>query len=259
MGKAIGFTGSRRAALLVLALLGLSAPASALQIAEGDFIGVFVKDGTEVVVNLGPAQVGEMPPLPASLFAGPPFNGSLVGVKVVGMAVTDLDRTVNCCGGTFPQPNIVYTCADSNPMPTDDQIELAANAVDQAGAGANTWFNFLRQLGGTDSEVISTSELFSYTNVLGLGTDAIANSFTFSIAGVVEGDGTLALGVFEAVRGYEFAGGPPTEYIPVATLSLDGTDVTFEPAPEASQALLLLVGIAALWGGARVRRSSDLR
>ena len=200
-----------------------------------------------------------MPPLPASLFAGPPFNGSLVGVKVVGMAVTDLDRTVNCCGGTFPQPNIVYTYADVNPMPTDDQIELAANAVDQAGAGANTWFNFLRQLGGTDlggDLHLGAVLLHERARPRHRRDRELLHLLDRRHRG---GDGTLSLGVFEAVRGYEFAGGPPTEYTPVAILSLDGTNVTFEPAPEASQALLLLVGVAALWGGARMRRSSDLR
>jgi hypothetical protein len=246
------------APLLGAALLALADPASALQIAEGDFVGVFVKDGTEVIVNLGSPQVGEMPPLPANLFSGPPFNGSLVDVKFVGLAVPDLDRTVNCCGGTFPQPAIIYTSPMTDPTPSDDQIELAANAVDQAGAGANTWFNFLRALGGTDSEVINSSELFSYTTVLGLGTDAVANSFTFSTAGVVEADGTLRLGVYEAVRGYEFAGGPATEYTAISTLVLDGTDVTFEEAPEAAQVLGTLVGIAVLWGGSRVRRSRRL-
>jgi hypothetical protein len=240
---------------LGLALL-LAAPAPALQIDPGDLVGVFVKGGTEVVVNLGPADPGGMLDLAANVFDNPEFDGSASGAKFVGLAVEDPGRTVNVPGvGPVLAHNLVYTSQVVDPMPTDAEIEVAMNAVDVALPGANTWFNLLRQLPGSDTEVIATSEAFSYTNVLGFGTDAVANSFTFSTAGTVDEQGRVSIAVYGAQRGYESFGGPPTEYLQISTLQIDGTSVDFEPAPEAGALAGTLVGAAVLAAaGARRRR-----
>ena len=108
--------------------------------------------------------------------------------------------------------------------------------------------------------MISSSELFSYTSSYsGLGTDAIANRFTFSTPASSTGDGTLSLRL-QPCAATRPSAGPPTEYTQVVNLSLDGTNVTFEPAPEASAALGYSSSeLAALWRRrCALRRSSDL-
>jgi hypothetical protein len=129
--------------------------------------------------------------------------------------------------------------------------------VDSTDTQAGVWFQLLRTLPGTDSELISSTELFSYEFFLGGGgTDAIDNKFTFSTAGIFDDQERLEIGVFSAVRGYGSFGGPDTEYVQVASAAFDGPEVTFEPAPEASAALGTLAGGALLAALARRRRAS---
>jgi hypothetical protein len=249
-----------RAALLVLfAGLALAAPARALVIANGDLVGVFVKNGFEVVVNLGPATPGAPMDLAGTVDVAE-FGGSLAGARFVGLAVENPGRTVSCCGGTFPLENIVYTSQIHDPMPTDIEIEAAMNRVDSANPTAAVWFQLLRQLPGTDSELIQSTELFSYELVLGGGgTDAVDNRFTFSTAGVFDGQERLEIALFSATRGYEAFGGPAAEYTEILNLAFDGTQVEFQPAPEASAALGTLVGGTVLAALSRRRRKRTFR
>ena len=48
-------------------------------------------------------------------------------------------------------------------MPEDGQIERAMNSVDASAPGATVWFDLLRSLSGTDSEIISTAPQASRT------------------------------------------------------------------------------------------------
>jgi len=244
------------AAVALLLGLGLAAPVQGLQIEDGDFIGVFVKGGTEVIVNLGPATPGGEVDLAPALFAGEPFNGSLADVKFVGLAVEDPDRTVNVPGfGVFPQENIVYTTLVESPMPEDSQIELAMNSVDQASPGAVAWFNLLRQLAGTTSETVAITDSFSYTVVLSaFGQDTIGANMPFSTAGMLDSNEQLTITIHSAVRGYESFGGPATEWTPLSQLVIDGTAVSFQAVPEAPAALGTLAGAATLGFAARRRR-----
>jgi hypothetical protein len=245
-----------RAALLgVVAGLALGAPAGAMVIEDGDLVGVWVKNGFEVVVNLGTPTPGSPVDLAGTVDIDE-FGGSLAGARFIGLAVEAPGRMVNVPGfGSQPQQNIIFTSLVNDPMPSDIEIEAAMGVVDSTEPSAAVWFNLLRQLPGTDSEVISSSELFSYEQVLGVGTDAVANRFTFSTAGVYDGDERLQIPLYSAVRGYADLGGPDTEYSEILNLAFDGTEVDFEPAPEASSALGTLVGAALLTALARRRRS----
>lgn len=235
----------------LLTALALGGPARALQIDHGDLVGVFVKNNVEVIVNMGPVAAGRMLDLSGVVDIAA-FDDSVAGAKFVGLAVEDPGRTVNCCGGSFPQANVFYTSEVVDPMPTDSEIDLAMRALDEAGSGSTAWFHLLRQLPGTDSEVVQASELFSYTTVLGLGTDAIANNFTFSTAGSFDDQGVLTIPIYSAVYGYDAFGGPPTEYLEIAQLEMDGTDVTMQ-VPEPAAALNALAGALVLVCAARVR------
>lgn len=240
--------------LAATAALGAGAPAGALQIADGDLVGVFVKNGFELVVNLGPVDPGSRLDLSGTVGI-PEFGGSLADAKFVALAVEDPGRTVTCCGGTFPLENIVYTTLQPDPMPDDNQIASAMGKVDQPDPGAVVWFNLLRQLSGTDTELISSSELYSYESVLGVGADAVGSAFPFSTAGFFDGSEMLQIPLYSAVRGYADFGGPDPEHLELVTLAFDGGMLEFAPAPEAPAVLRLLAGISVLLAARRIRRS----
>lgn len=247
---------ARSRAVLAVAWAGLAwsgAPAQALQIENGDIVGVFVKNGVEVIVNLGPFEPGSVSL--AGKFSPPEFGGSPADAKFVALAVEDPGRTVSCCGGnTLPQENIIYSSLDPNAMPTDLEIELAMRSVDEANPGATVWFNLLRALPGTDSDVVQSSDNFSYENVLGKGTDKIGNNFQgVTTAGIIDGAGQLSINLFSDVRGYEDFGGPPTLYQTLGQIEIDGSEVTFV-VPEPAQALATAVGSLVLGSLARLRR-----
>jgi len=252
--------GGRAACGALLAALALPAPAAALQIDNGDLVGIFSKGGVEVIVNLGPAQAGEAVSLPSTAFDDPAFGGSSAGAKFVGLAVEDPARTVNVPGlGSFPQENVIYTTMVEDPMPSDLAIEQAMNILESPSPGSTVWFQQLRALPGTLSDVLDSSQQNSYEQYIGKGTDAIANNFPFSTAVTVGQDERITVPVYSAVRGYEPFGGDPTEYVEVARLALDGTDATFEPAPEAPAVLRTLCGalvLAAFELGRRRSRSA---
>jgi hypothetical protein len=226
---------------------------SALQIEHGDLIGIFVKNGVEVIVNMGPAAPGSID-LSGELDV-PEFGGTLEGVKFVGLAVEDPGRMINCCGQTgLPQPNLIYTSLETDPTPTDEQIALAMEAVDNASSLSTAWFNLLRTLPGTDSEVLEASDVNSYTNTLGVGTDRVANNLPFSTAAVFGADEKIAgLGVYSAVYGFEPFGGPDTEYLAIGVLGFDGANGTIS-VPEAPQVVGTVVAFATLvFAGSRRR------
>jgi len=246
-------TAARSAALA--AAIASTTPAQGLVIAEGDLVGIFVKNGVEVIINMGPAEPGRTFNL-AGNFDGTGFDGSLVGAKFIGLAVEDPARTVNVPGfGEQLQGNLIYTTEAPDPMPTDDQIDLAMAQLEDPLPGSTAWFNLLRELEGTDVDEIETSELFSYSSVLGLGTDAIANQFSFSTAIYFDENGEAEFPLYSAIRGFEVFGGEPGEYVEIARLTLDVDGGSFEPAPEAPAALALLAGAVALWGAHRARRA----
>lgn len=230
--------------------------AVALQIDDGDVVGIFVKNGFELVVNLGPFEAGTIDL--SGKFSGPQFEGSPADAKFVALAVEDPGRTVNVPGfGVVPQENIIYSTLTPDPLPTDIEIEQSMKSVDVEKPGATTWFNLLRSLPGSDSEVIDSAANFSYETVLGLGTDAIGNNVTFSTAGQVDGQGRLTIPIYSDARGYEDFGGPATLYLTLGEIQIDDTEVTFA-VPEAAALLQSAAGVV-VWlafGAVRRRRSA---
>jgi hypothetical protein len=231
-----------------------ASPARALQIENGDVVGIFVKNGNELIVNLGPFEAGTVDL--GNLFNGAGFEGTPAGSKFVALAVEDPGRMVNVPGfGQFPQENIVYSTLATDPMPTDSQIELSMKSVDAAQPGAVVWFNLLRAFPGSDSEALPSTNTSSYESVLGLGTDAIGNNMSFSTAGEVDGQGQLTISVYSDVRGYADFGGPDTEHLTLGQLEIDGNEVTFV-APEAAAVLRVGAGLAVLAVASLLRRRS---
>jgi hypothetical protein len=224
----------------------LAAPAGALQIGDGDVVAVFQKAGIEVIVNLGQPEIGTTIDLTGVVDIAA-FGGSVAGAKIVALAVPDPDKTVNIGGSPALIHNIVYSTLVEDPQPLDGEVEAAMGITD-VGPSANTWFNLLRQLGGTDSVQVSTSDLFSYELYLGVGSDKIANSFSFSVAGTADGSGELEIPLYYAQRGYVDFGGPAPIREALALLSIAETDVEFREiqVPEASAALGTLGGGAVL-------------
>lgn len=232
----------RKLALAVA--LGLTFGASASQgltINGGDVIGVFIKNGTELVVNLGSTagSVDLTSVLPAA------FGGSLEGAEFNALGVGDPNREVDFGFGPLPQDDLIYSTLAIDPFAvSDSQIELASAIVDTDGANApGPWFSALRSLGSSPL-AIQASEAFSYSSILGLGNDQVANNLPFPTVGLV-GLG-FTIGVYQAIRGYEDFGGPATQYSTLGTISVTGNSVSFAAVPEPGTALLLAMGLGGL-------------
>jgi hypothetical protein len=237
----------------VSALVLSSTAGQTLEIGPGDLVGVFVKNGYEVVVNLGPASQNMNVDL-SGVVDIPQFGGSIADAKFVAMGVQEVGREIDFGEGPVPQENVMFSKASGTPQPTDLQIANAMNALESALPGSGVWFELLRDLDGTSSELISSSSNFSYERRLGLGTDAIANAFTFSIAGTVNDAEQLSVTVYGSERGYEGFGGPAREVTPIAGLQLNGTDV-FVPEPHAYLSLLTGAGVLGAISRRRNRNS----
>lgn len=222
---------------LTVALVGNAA--HAIPIANGDLVVILQKAGTEVIVNIGNALTSHT----VDLSGASATLGGLEGAKVAAIGVAEPGRTAPDFGfgEGFLQENILFsTLADASVL-TDGQIELAMNATDTA-ASSTAWFWLLRSVG---SNVIQTSQSFSYQNALGLGTDALANNFPFSIASVIAG-GAVQLEILNAVRGYAEFGGPATLVQGIGTLSIAGNALSYSAVPEPGTLLLVTVGLAGL-------------
>jgi hypothetical protein len=237
---------SKLSLLLGLAFAVVAGRADALSIANGDLIVTLQKGGTELYVNLGNAfQTGDSLDLTSDISGLSGFGGSLVGAKVVGLAVAEPGRTVDTVFGTFPLENIIFTTLASDPQPTSSEIEQAMNATDTA-ATSTAWFHLLRAIAGNNQ---SSGNSASYESNLGLTTDAIGNRFMFSTAGVIGNDGTLTINVYSAVRGYEDFGIDPARSVELIGALVFGEGDTLTYVPEPGTLLLMgagLLGLAAL-------------
>jgi hypothetical protein len=225
--------------LLGLAVTAVATTAQAIPIANGDLIVVLQKSGTEVIVNLGSFASTAAVDLSG---AAASLGGSLEGAKVVAVGVEEPGRQTPDFGfGPLPQENILFSSLSAPVGLTDAAIEVGMNSTDTSLASA-AWF---WQLRSASSNVVQTSQSFSYQLNLGLGTDAIANSFPFSIAGIISG-GSLTLGIYSAVRGYEGfdPNAPATEVRLVGSLAINGNSLSYVPEP--GTLLLVAAGLAGL-------------
>lgn len=237
--------------LLGLALAVVAGRADAISIANGDLIVTLQKGGTELYVNLGDAfNANDNLDLTATIASLSGFGGSLAGAKVVGLAVAEPGRTVDFGFGALPQENIIFTTLETSPIPENGAIEQAMGVTDTS-AASSAWFWQLRAVGNSQP----TSNSASYEQNLGLATDAVANRFPFSTAGIIAGDGTLTIAVYSAVRGYEDFGGPARSIQQIGALVFGAGD-TLSYVPEPGTLLLVGAGLLGLAGlDRRTRRA----
>jgi len=196
-------------AVTVGASFGSALPAAAFSYANGDFVVAIVKNGAEVILNLGQTGSSGKTIDPSALTNLPTaFGGNIGGALVTGFSVLNPTQTFNIPGfpgnGT-PQANIVSTSlTDLNALFGNGSATTLANynsiANSQAqlrstGGSTDSWLLKLTTVGaanGTDvlfnssNQLSILSSLFaSYTGSLGFGTNVIANTAPFDTSGTL--------------------------------------------------------------------------
>lgn len=241
------------------ALLASATPSAAFSYANGDLVVAFVKNGFELILNLGttpnsPGAIGIDVPglvLPAQ------YGGSLEGATWTAFSVRAPEAQFSGDLAGVPQANIILT-TNSNPGVVSFNNVGDAQAQLQPPNGGMAWFSLLKSVGaanGTsilenaaDRLVIGTGLYASYTGVLGFGSNAVANTLPLSTAGIVSasviGD---ELPLYEVIQTAEFDGNDfilGTQVNPLGPVRL---------VPEPGTALLIGAGLAGLIGFGRNR------
>jgi hypothetical protein len=239
---------------------------------SGDLIAVWVKNGFELIVNLGPVEAlgqGEV----TSFEVPGEFDGDLIGAKFTALTVPNPVEKFS--GGSVngaDRANIALTTlGDPNELtffPVGD-----AQAVLDSSVQAQTWLILLGSIpaagqpgvveNSDTAALIQTSLSVSYTAFLGFSSDAIANTITLSTAVfVAEGDG-YAIPLYEVFQtavdgpgGIDFG----TEVTALGTLTGDdgtsGNAILSLTAPEPGTATIGGAALASLAWIARRRRSA---
>jgi hypothetical protein len=183
-------------ALAAAALIASSTPASAFSYTNGNLVVAFVKNGFELILNLGATPtVASAVGIDATALALPSqFGGSLAGAKWTALSVRNPDAQFTGDLAGVPQNNIILTTNADASSVSFTQIGDAQAQLQPASQGQG-WFSLLRSVGAANGTsilentaarlVIGTSLYASYTGVLGFSSDAIANTLTISTAGIV--------------------------------------------------------------------------
>jgi len=241
---------------------------------SGDLVAVWVKNGFELILDLGPVEeLGQG--TVASFNVPPEFGGSLSGAKFLALAVPDSQRVYPLPAPAPPQPNVVFTTLADPTLVDPNQIgEAQAHLDSTSGTG---WLSLLNAIGpagssggqvieNTDSSLeIATTLASSYTIQLdGSNTDAIGAVPTMPSTAVVidpQGIGTsYAIPLYEVVQDLTpdqtaFV----TKVTGLGTLQGDaGTSgnavLANEPVPEPDAGVLAAAALATLLG---VRRRAS--
>jgi len=173
-----------------------SSPASAFSYANGNLVVAFVKNGFELVLNLGNTPTGPIGvSIDATALALPSqFGGSLSGATWTGLSVRNPDAQFTGALAGVPQNNIIITTAANPSVVTFNNIGDAQAQLQPANQGT-AWFALLRSIGAANGTsilensssrlVIGTGLYASYTGVLGFGSNAVANQLPLSTAAIV--------------------------------------------------------------------------
>ena len=178
------------------ALLASATPAAAFSYANGDLVVAFVKNGFELILNLGatPTESGAIAINATGLALPSQFSGSLDGAKWTALSVRNPDAQFSGDLAGVPQNNIILTTNQSPSLISFNNVGDAQAQLQPANNGT-AWFSLLKSIGvanGTsiienaaNRPVVGTSLYASYTGVLGFASDAVANQLPISTAGTI--------------------------------------------------------------------------
>jgi hypothetical protein len=254
------------AVALAIVLAGLTpsrANALPFQYAAGDIVGVFNKGGTDLIVNFGG--------LPASgtttkAFALPTqFGGTLAGATFNGAFRTPFDNNA------FPAVIDFTTTSSLNfPDPTGQFADSLGAAQSSLAAFQTGWFAQLPLVPappaggnvfnrGPDILALSAAASYSYTSLIGLGTDNINNTLTNGVnTRIAFGALTTASIPFYQLT-YDFNQNGDSVYskslLGTFTATQSGSDVSlaFAAIPEPGTLLLVASGLIGLGVSGRKR------
>jgi len=266
-------TSFRRALLGAFAVAGTlfaaTTPASAFSYTDGNLVVAFVKNGFELILNLGasPTTTAGTNINVASLALPSQFGGSLSGATWTALSVRNPNAQITNDPNDplfgLPQNNIILTTAANPSIVSYNNIGDAQAQLQPPNQGI-AWFALLKTIGVANGNsiiensatraVIGTTLYASYSANVGLGSNAVGNSLPLSTAGIVSGAVVGdSLPLYELVQTVTFNN---------ATQDYDlGTQITNLGAvrlvPEPGTALLLGAGIAGLvsFGGRRGERA----
>ena len=173
---------------------------------SGDLVAVWVKNGFELIRNLGPVQALNEGVLIPSLDLPPQFaddasGANLSRAKFIALAVPNpVQQFANLppqIPPPFYQPNIALTTLGDPSTIAYFQVGAAQGVLEPPTQGLDAWLlrlNTIPPANGTDvientdaEMVISTSQFASYTNVLGQSGDHIGSTISLSTSVSVAG------------------------------------------------------------------------
>lgn len=242
---------------------------------SGDLVGVWSKNGFELIVNLGPVDQITLGPL-ASIDVPTEFEGSLIGARFTAFAVPEPDRLATNVP-LDPKPaqfNIALTTLDDPARIGFVQLGEAQAVLDPA-AGAQGWLKLLNTLPAADGgqivrnsndEALISSNLFqSYAGNLGFSTDTIANTVPTQSVVTVDPDGTgaqYAIPLFEVNATFQQDGADfvlGTTVTDIGALAGDNGEsglaqLSLVPVPEPQSVVAALAAMVTLAGVARRRQ-----
>jgi hypothetical protein len=230
---------------------------------SGDLVAVWVKNGFELIVNLGPVEALGLGTL-TSFEVPAEFDGTLADAKFTALAVPNADAVFSGLGIDPPlvQYNLALTTREDPETIGFNEIS-SAQAVLDLPVTSQTWFTLLGSIpaagqtgvvSNTDDEALIQSTLYaSYTGNVGFSTDAIANQLTISTAiFVAEGSG-YAIPLYEVFQTVELAGQDfnlGTEVTQLGVLTGDdgssGNAILSLEVPEPGETALAAAALAAL-------------